>query len=1094
MSLRSAYQKVKKFVKSIGPRLQASGGYSGSYGGYTYGGASPTGPTISSSGETTSGGGGGVSVIDVYTGGGGGSRGGGTTTPTYISSGTGITPSGLVSMEDPSKLIKPIVESKKDIYSKAYSGYESTLGKYYQKQIENDISRYGNWNQLSSYGRNKIYNKLYKKYNKEYQEKLEGTKEKLLKEQYPDYDVLKTSTKEGVEFSLSKKKDIKKEISTDTEVQYAPDGSVLYSGEVSPIIGSGITKEKFETWKETLKEVPKSFEGFDLSFKPYVKKYKEEGIYKGTKYALTHPLIIKDIPVIKRIPEIIYGIGESTVKGLAKVSESQASPLMTAGGEEFKVTPTGKQKQRAKKFKEWVGYDPDIPLLSDPDVQMFGITAATVGLAGAGTIGAKVLQVGGRAFQTYVVTKAIKNPTEQNLAEALLFTAPELLANRGKIIQEVSGKRPSQYIPNTNEIAYVSKTSRQRSTLMIKDSHGNYLVSKKKGISAGGDIKVGETPRQSAIRELKEELGLSEKDFHNIKFKEKIVTPEETFHVFEATLKSDAKIKTKSDMIGGIKWVSPLQYKGVTGQTYRNPIMKNRVRVYELAIMNRLSGTKSPVTWLGYESKYGKVYFGTQSRYDVPRKVAKKYATLKEEMLIHATPDIPLSMEFGKPLKIVPSKIKRGGEGLYVQPPISTKPIPKEVLKLEGYTGKGKPIKPKKIKDLPVEVGAEPPAGYVGMSYLGLGAPSKYQIGFSPIFKRRGLFVTKAKVGKDIKLTKKALSGTESEQVIKFGREIKKKGFGEHIWVGGKKVRIREVDILQKEMKATEPLAEKGMKTEPTKKVKKKVREKQKRRTEIDEYVELVSPYKFLISKEKGMKEPSKIKEVSREIPREILRDALKEEPIRPPKEEPPIYPIEEPPIYPPSYPPSYIPSEPPIYPPSYPPSYIPSEPPIYPPSYPPVYPPKPPPFPSKKRKIVKKGKQAPSYDVFIKPPKKKKYVKVTKKPVGLTEARDTRNYFIDESVSRQGYLKPRQVKPSPLQYEIPKNYAKKTEAKFRTFKQRKGRKIKLPKERLIEKGKFLIDTKGEKKQLDIFKLMAQREKKKQIKLRKNKPVGLQFA
>jgi len=80
-----------------------------------------------------------------------------------------------------------------------------------------------------------------------------------------------------------------------------------------------------------------------------------------------------------------------------------------------------------------------------------------------------------------------------------------------------------------------------------------------------------------------------------------------------------------SDMSGGIKWIGKSKYEGVTGQTYRNPVMKDGVRVYELAIMNRLSGTKSPVTWLGYESKYGKVYFGTQSRYDVPKKIAKEY-------------------------------------------------------------------------------------------------------------------------------------------------------------------------------------------------------------------------------------------------------------------------------------------------------------------------------------------------------------------------------------------------------------------------------------------------------------------------------------
>ena len=145
-----------------------------------------------------------------------------------------------------------------------------------------------------------------------------------------------------------------------------------------------------------------------------------------------------------------------------------------------------------------------------------------------------------------------------------------------------------------------------------------------------------------------------------------------------------------------------------------------------------------------------------------------------------------------------------------------------------------------------------------------------------------------------------------------------------------------------------------------------------------------------------------------------------------------------------------------------------------------------------KKSKVSKKQptKQAPSYDVYIKPPKKKVYVKVTKKPVGLTEARDTRNYFIDETTSRQGFLKPRQNKPSKLMFDVPRGYAKNTAKKFRTFKQEKGVRTKLPKERKIEYSKYALDTKGEKKQIDIFKLLAQREKKKR---KLNRPIGLTF-
>ena len=148
----------------------------------------------------------------------------------------------------------------------------------------------------------------------------------------------------------------------------------------------------------------------------------------------------------------------------------------------------------------------------------------------------------------------------------------------------------------------------------------------------------------------------------------------------------------------------------------------------------------------------------------------------------------------------------------------------------------------------------------------------------------------------------------------------------------------------------------------------------------------------------------------------------------------------------------------------------------------------------TKRKGLVSPKKPAPSYDAYIKPPKKKKFIKVTKKPVGLMEARDTRNYFIDETTSRQGYLKPRKVKPSPLMFDIPRGYAEQTKRKFRVFKQKKGKRIKLRPERVIEKGKYLIDTKGEKRQLDIFKAMAQAEKRKQKKSKSSKPVGLSFA
>ena len=110
-----------------------------------------------------------------------------------------------------------------------------------------------------------------------------------------------------------------------------------------------------------------------------------------------------------------------------------------------------------------------------------------------------------------------------------------------------------------------------------------------------------------------------------------------------------------------------------------------------------------------------------------------------------------------------------------------------------------------------------------------------------------------------------------------------------------------------------------------------------------------------------------------------------------------------------------------------------------------------------------------------------------SKKPVSLIDARNFRNFLIDQTTSRQGYLKPRQNKPSPLMYNIPKGYAKKTANKFRDFKQVKGKRIKLKPGRVIERGKNLLDTPGERKQINIFKKMAQLERKKRKRLSKKK-------
>lgn len=129
------------------------------------------------------------------------------------------------------------------------------------------------------------------------------------------------------------------------------------------------------------------------------------------------------------------------------------------------------------------------------------------------------------------------------------------------------------------------------------------------------------------------------------------------------------------------------------------------------------------------------------------------------------------------------------------------------------------------------------------------------------------------------------------------------------------------------------------------------------------------------------------------------------------------------------------------------------------------------------------------SFNVYIKEPRTGRAVKVTRKPVRLKEAQDTRAYFLDETTSRTGSIKPNKQRPSPLQYDIPRGYAQDTQGKFRAYRVRRGMKQPLI-QTIIEKNRYLIDTRGEKKQINIFKKMAQVEKRQQ----NNKLVGLEFA
>jgi hypothetical protein len=148
------------------------------------------------------------------------------------------------------------------------------------------------------------------------------------------------------------------------------------------------------------------------------------------------------------------------------------------------------------------------------------------------------------------------------------------------------------------------------------------------------------------------------------------------------------------------------------------------------------------------------------------------------------------------------------------------------------------------------------------------------------------------------------------------------------------------------------------------------------------------------------------------------------------------------------------------------------------------------PPILGKKKKIKRKVvilKFSKGYNVFARPLKKNKkskvpeLVRVNKVPLTLQRARDLRNYILDTSLARTGKIKPTKGKPRKQKIKVPIGYAKRTVKKFRRVKIKRGNKMRLSKNKVIEKRKNLLDTKQEKKKIGLRKRIKQLVPKKKV-------------
>lgn len=125
--------------------------------------------------------------------------------------------------------------------------------------------------------------------------------------------------------------------------------------------------------------------------------------------------------------------------------------------------------------------------------------------------------------------------------------------------------------------------------VLVKNSHSQILIQKRSStkdlypdkwdLSVGGHVNYGDSYISTAIRELREELGLQARPQDLAFLKEILVTlpnSYEFFQVFEYHLKDTDKLILEKEEISSVKWVSDQELissiKTSPGQWYPRPL------------------------------------------------------------------------------------------------------------------------------------------------------------------------------------------------------------------------------------------------------------------------------------------------------------------------------------------------------------------------------------------------------------------------------------------------------------------------------------------------------------------------------------------
>jgi hypothetical protein len=134
----------------------------------------------------------------------------------------------------------------------------------------------------------------------------------------------------------------------------------------------------------------------------------------------------------------------------------------------------------------------------------------------------------------------------------------------------------------------------------------------------------------------------------------------------------------------------------------------------------------------------------------------------------------------------------------------------------------------------------------------------------------------------------------------------------------------------------------------------------------------------------------------------------------------------------------------------------------------------------SEEKKSGKRQKKERYFDVFARPIKEikggrtRRFIKINKSTLKFNDALDLRDYILDTSLSRTGYVYPTRRRPGKITIKFPNGYAEKFGYKFRDYGIKNRHKVPLPTGMVIKKSQYMSSTPEERAHLSLIRRIRQ--------------------